>query len=77
MTTRTPLALIIGGAAVAVLGVVVSFVYLLQPWRTCPDDTSPAACPMLPEDATVLAVALVVTVLAAAVAVVGVVLRKR
>ncbi|MFE7506088.1 hypothetical protein [Promicromonospora sp. NPDC057488] len=77
MTTRTSFSLIIGGAAVAVLGVVVSVVYLLQPWRTCPDDTSPAACPMLAQDATVLAAALVVTVLAAAVTVVGLVLRRR
>ncbi|WP_285107856.1 hypothetical protein [Promicromonospora sp. MEB111] len=76
MTTRTSLTLIIGGGALAVLGVLVSFTYFLQPWRTCPDDDAAAGCPMLATDATVLTVAMVVTVLAAAVAVVGMVSRR-
>ncbi len=67
----------IGGTTLAVIGAVVSFVYLLQPWRTCPDDDAPAACPMLPDDAAILTGAMIVTVLATALAVVGAASRKR
>ncbi|WP_181408410.1 hypothetical protein [Schumannella sp. 10F1B-5-1] len=54
-----------------------SLVYLFQPWRTCPYDDSPAACAMLPMDATVLAVAIAVTFLGLATVLVGVGLGAR
>jgi hypothetical protein len=77
MRTRTSLALIIGGSTLAATGAVVSFIYFLQPWRTCPDDDAPAGCPMLPDDAGILTAAMIVTVLATAMAAVGAASRKR
>lgn len=77
MRTRTSSASIIGGSALAVAGATVSFIYFLQPWRTCPDDDAPAGCPMLPNDAEILAVAMIVAVLATATAVVGAAIRRR
>ncbi len=77
MRSRTSLALIVGGSTLAVVGAVVSSIYFLQPWRTCSDDTEAAACPMLPGDAAILTAALIVTVLATALAVVGAANRKR
>jgi hypothetical protein len=50
--------LMLGGAVLAVLGGVVSTVSFLQPWRKCTDDDVPAACPMLPDDAAVMYLAL-------------------
>lgn len=76
MRTRWSSVVIVGGAALAGIGAVVSVVYLLQPWRTCPDDDAPAACPMLATDASVLAVAMLVTVVAATVAIVTAVVRS-
>lgn len=52
-----------------------SFAYVLQPWRTCPDDKAPVGCPMLPADAAILAVAMIVAV--SATAVVGAAIWKR
>lgn len=69
--------LIVGGSTLAVIGAAVSFVYFLQPWRTCPDDSAPAGCPMLPDDAAILTVAMIVAVLAAATAAAGAAIRKR
>jgi hypothetical protein len=60
---RTARRFVGAGVTVSVVAAVVAFVYLLQPWRTCPDDTVPAACPALPQDAAVLTVALVVMLL--------------
>ncbi|MEU4384810.1 hypothetical protein [Promicromonospora sp. NPDC023805] len=77
MRTRTSLALIVGGSTLAVIGAAVSFIYLLQPWRTCPDDDAPAGCPMLPDDAVILTMAMIVAVLATAMAVAGAAIRKR
>ncbi len=54
-----------------------SFIYVLQPWRTCPDDDVPAGCPMLPDDAAILTVAMIVAVLATVMAGVGAAIRKR
>jgi hypothetical protein len=71
------LALIVGGSTLAVIGAAVSFLYFLQPWRTCPDDDAPAGCPMLPDDAVTLTVAVIVAVLATATAVAGAAMRKR
>ena len=45
------------GVVFALLGAGVTILYLFQPWRTCPDDDTPAACPMLPTDAIILVIA--------------------
>jgi hypothetical protein len=42
MRTRASVALIISGSTPVVIGAVVSLIYFLQPWRTCPDDDVPA-----------------------------------
>jgi hypothetical protein len=46
-----------GAASTAAVAAVVTFVFLLQPWRTCPDDDASAGCPALPQDAAVVMVA--------------------
>ena len=45
------------GVVFALLGAGVTILYLFQPWRTCPDDDTPAACPMLPTDAIIMVIA--------------------
>ncbi|MFI2102822.1 hypothetical protein ACH436_05985 [Isoptericola sp. NPDC019693] len=77
MRTRTSTAMLIGGTTLAVLGAIVSVVYFLQPWRTCPDEDSSAGCAMLPLDASIMAAAMVVTLFATAVAIAGAASRKR
>ena len=69
--------ILVGGTTLAVLGAVVSVVFFMQPWRTCPDDDVPAACPMLPLDAAVMEAAMVVTLFATAVAIAGAAGKKR
>ena len=46
------------GAGVALIGGIVTVIYLFQPWRTCSYDDTPSACAMLPADATVMAIAM-------------------
>ncbi len=58
MKQRTRSLAIWSGAGVALIGSIVTVVYLFQPWRTCPYDDSPSACAMLPMDATVMAIAM-------------------
>jgi len=69
--------MLVGGTSLAVLGAVVSVVFFMQPWRTCPDDDVPAGCPMLPVDAAVMEAAMVVTLFATAVAIAGAMGRRR
>ncbi|MGR2752193.1 hypothetical protein [Agromyces arachidis] len=57
------------------MGAIVTVVYLFQPWRTCPYDDSPAACAMLPADATVLAVAACATLIGVLILVLGLLRR--
>jgi hypothetical protein len=54
MRRNAPLAL---GAALAALGTAVAALYAFQPWRTCPSDDTAAGCGMLPGDAAVMSVA--------------------
>jgi hypothetical protein len=70
---RTARTVSLVGAWFAVVSAVVAFVFFIQPWRTCPDDTVPAACPALPQDAAVVTIALLVMLLAGIVAVGGLV----
>ncbi|PZR53717.1 hypothetical protein DNL40_06205 [Xylanimonas oleitrophica] len=65
------------GALTAAVGAVVTVVYLFQPWRTCPDDDVPAACPMLPADAAAMSAAVVVTLLGLATFVTALALAAR
>jgi len=64
------------GASLAVVSFVVMVVFFAQPWRTCPDDDSPAGCPALPQDAAVVTVAGVVLLLALLLLVVGLAARR-
>lgn len=69
--------MLIGGTTLAVLGAVVSVVYFMQPWRTCSYDDVPAACSMLPLDASIMSAAMLVTLFATAVAVAGAMGRRK
>ena len=69
--------MLVGGTTLAVVGAVVSVIYFLQPWRTCPDEDSSAGCAMLPLDASIMSAAMVVTLFATAVAIAGAASKKR
>lgn len=56
--------LVTGSALFALAGAIVSFVYFFQPWRSCEYEDTSAGCAMLPIDATVMGLAMVVTVMA-------------
>ncbi|MFD6137989.1 hypothetical protein [Isoptericola sp. NPDC060257] len=77
MRTRSSTVMLVGGTSLAILGAVVSVVYFLQPWRTCPDEDSSAGCAMLPLDASIMSAAMVVTLFATAVAIAGAMGRRR
>lgn len=49
------------GAITSVTGALVSTLFLVQPWRSCPYDDGPSACTMLPAEAAVLMVSTIVT----------------
>lgn len=51
------------GAAVALTGAAVTVLYFFQPWRTCPYEDTAVGCAMLDGDATVMMVAIAVTLL--------------
>lgn len=77
MQRRTRVLTIVTGAGVALIGGIVTVVYLFQPWRSCPYDDSPAACAMLPTDATVLAIAVVATLIGVLILVIGLLRKPR
>lgn len=54
---RSALAATIVGVLISALGVLVSAVYLFQPWRSCEYEDDAAGCSMLPGDAAVMMVA--------------------
>ncbi|MFM2475459.1 hypothetical protein, partial [Burkholderia cenocepacia] len=62
------------GIVAGLIALVVTIVYVLQPWRSCPYDDSPAACAMLPGDAAVMMTAMATMPIAAIVTVAGAVL---
>lgn len=76
MKQRSTVLAVTTGAALALVGAIVTVVYLFQPWRTCPYDDSPAACAMLPADATVLAIAVCSTLIGLLILVLGLLLRR-
>lgn len=59
------------GAASAVLGAATVVLFFFQPWKSCSYEDTSVGCAMLPDDAAVMAIALGVTVVGAAVFVVG------
>lgn len=65
-----------GAVATAGVAAAVTFVFFLQPWRTCPDDDAPAGCPPLPQDTAVVMVAGTVMLVALFVAVVAAAARR-
>lgn len=73
MRRRTAIWLLGAGGAAAVAGGIVAFVFLLQPWRSCPYDDVPAGCVALPFDAAVMTIAMIVALLGFIVAVAGIV----
>lgn len=48
------------GAFAVVLGVVMTVVFALQPWRSCPEDDVAAGCVALPQDTAGMMLGLVV-----------------
>jgi hypothetical protein len=54
-----------GSPLSAIVGAIVTVVYFFQPWRSCDYEDTSAGCAMLPADATMMAVAAVVTLVAA------------
>lgn len=41
---------VVGGALTVLLGTLLTVVFALQPWRTCPEDDVAAGCAALPQD---------------------------
>lgn len=64
-------------ALFALVGAIVTVVYFFQPWRNCEYEDTSAGCAMLPLDATVMAVAAVVTLVAAGVFVSALLVKER
>lgn len=74
---RRALVILGAGTIGGLVALVVTIVYVFQPWRSCPYDDSPAACAMLPGDAAVMLTAMAAMPVAAIVTVVGAVLLWR
>lgn len=77
MLGRLRITLIVLGAVLMLVGVVLTVVYLFQPWRSCPYDDSPAACAMLPGDFAVMSASMLGVVVGAIVLTAALILRKR
>ncbi|WP_298741198.1 hypothetical protein [uncultured Microbacterium sp.] len=69
--------IVAGSALIALVGAVVTVVYFFQPWRSCDYEDTSAGCAMLPGDATVMAVAVVVTLVAVVVFVFTLLTKER
>jgi hypothetical protein len=67
---------IILGVVLIVGGAVTTVVYFFKPWRTCPDDESPTACPMLPLDSDIMLAAVLITLLGIILLAVGITFRR-
>ncbi len=65
------------GAALTLVGVVLTAIYLFQPWRSCPYDDSPAACAMLPGDFAVMSASMLGAAVGAVVLAIALILGKR
>ncbi len=69
--------LVAGSALIALVGAIVTVVYFFQPWRSCDYEDTSAGCAMLPADATVMALAAVVTLVAVGVFVFALLVKER
>ena len=76
MVGRLRITLMELGAALMLVGVVLTVIYLFQPWRSCPYDDSPAACAMLPGDFAVMSVSMLGVVVGAVLLTIALILRK-
>ncbi|MET0161403.1 MAG: hypothetical protein ABW204_02000 [Microbacteriaceae bacterium] len=77
MSKPLRLALIVLGALLALMGAVLTVIFLFQPWRSCPYDDSPAACAMLPGDAAVMSASMIGTVVGICLLAAGLLVRRR
>lgn len=77
MSKPLRLTLVVLGALLAVVGAVLTVIYLFQPWRSCPYDDSPAACAMLPGDAAVMSASMLGTVVGMCLLTAGLLVRRR
>lgn len=66
---------ILAGVTLTVGGAFTTVVYFFQPWRTCPDDDAPDACPMLALDYQIMSVAMLITVIGVVVLAVGIIVQ--
>jgi hypothetical protein len=69
--------MVAGSALLAIVGAIVTVIYFFQPWRSCDYEDTSAGCAMLPVDATVMAVAAVVTLAAVGVCVLAFLAKQR
>lgn len=69
--------LVAGSALLAGIGAAVAVIYFFQPWRSCDYEDTSAGCAMLPADATVMTVAVVVTLVAVGVLVPALLAKER
>ncbi len=65
------------GSAIALLGAAVAVVYVFQPWRSCDYEDTAMGCVMLPMDATIMAVAVVASLVGLIVVAVGKLMARR
>jgi hypothetical protein len=66
---------VVTGAVVASVGLVVAVVYFFQPWRSCDYEDTSAGCAMLPDDAAVMTLAMLATVVGLGVLAGGLIVR--
>ena len=69
--------LIVVSAVTAAVGAIVTVVYFFQPWRSCDDEDTSAGCAMLPADANVMLIAILVTLSAASVLVISLLAKEK
>lgn len=69
--------LIVVSAVTAAVGAIVTVVYFFQPWRGCDDEDTSAGCAMLPADANVMVIAILVALLAASVLVISLLTKEK
>lgn len=77
MSKKPAHAMLWWGGILAIAGAVTTFVYLLQPWRSCPEDDTPAGCVMFPLDAAIMLIAMLATLAGVVLVAVGAALGAR
>lgn len=77
MADRHRRRLIAVSAMTATVGAIVTVVYFFQPWRTCDYEDTSAGCAMLPADANVMLIAILVALSAASVLVISLLAKEK